>query len=121
MQTAPPLATFNPKALHYKDSSHSMAMDQTSPFGASINDVASNQPFDDGLDWLTGFDHQISFHTREKVVDGSSPPAISTTGQSAISDVMLDGSNHPAPVGTGTMWQPSVVGPRRCRTRLRWR
>ncbi|KAJ6439886.1 C2H2 transcription factor [Purpureocillium lavendulum] len=128
LRTAPPLAAFNPEfdfegmfftpgstinpnALHYNDSPQSMAMDQTSPFGASINDVASSQPFDDGLDWLTGFDHQMSFHTSENVVDGSSPSAISTTSQSGISDVMLDGSNHPAPAGTSTMWQPSVMGP----------
>ena len=128
LRTAPPLAAFNPEfdfegmfftpgstinpnALHYNDSPQSMALEQTSPFGASLNDVASSQPFDDGLDWLTGFDHQMSFHTSENVVDGSSPSAISTTSQSGISDVMLDGSNHPAPAGTSTMWQPSVMGP----------
>lgn len=129
LRTAPPMAVFNsefdfegllfgpgstinPNALHYNDSPQSMAVDQTSPFGQGINDVASSQPFDDGLDWLTGFEHQMSFQTNETVVDdGSSPSAISTTSQSGISDVMLDGSNHPAPAGTSTMWQPSVMGP----------
>ncbi|XP_044718896.1 fungal specific transcription factor domain-containing protein [Hirsutella rhossiliensis] len=128
LRTAPPMAVFNsefdfegllfgpgstinPNALHYNDSPQSMAVDQTSPFGHGLNDVASSQPFDDGLDWLTGFEHQMSFQTNENVVDGSSPSAISTTSQSGISDVMLDGSNHPAPSGTSTMWQPSIMGP----------
>lgn len=128
LRTAPPMAAFNPdfdfesmlftqgstinpNALHYNDSPQSMAMDQTSPFGPSLNDVTSSQPFDDNLDWLTGFEHQMSFRTSDNVVDGSSPSAISTTSQSGISDVMLDGSNHPAPAGTSTMWQPSVMGP----------
>ncbi|PNY26263.1 hypothetical protein TCAP_03799 [Tolypocladium capitatum] len=128
LRTAPPMAVFNsefdfeglffgpgstinPNALHYNDSPQPMAMDQTLPFGQNINDVASGQAFDDGLDWLTGFEHQMSFHTNENAVDGSSPSAISTTSQSGISDVMLDGSNHPAPAGTSTMWQTSVMGP----------
>lgn len=128
LRTAPPMAVFNsefdfegllfgpgttinPNALHYNDSPQSMAVDQTSPFGQGLNDVASSQPFDEGLDWLTGFEHQMSFQTNENVVDGSSPSAISTTSQSGMSDVMLDGSNHPAPAGTSTMWQPSIMGP----------
>ncbi|TQS32983.1 hypothetical protein Golomagni_06687, partial [Golovinomyces magnicellulatus] len=44
-------------------------------------------------------------------IDGSSPSAISTTSQSGMSDVMVDGSNHPVPAGTSAMWQPSVMGP----------
>lgn len=130
LRTAPPMAVFspefdfeglffgpgstiNPNALHYNDSPQSMALDQTSPFGQNLNDVASTQQFDDGLDWVTGFEHQMTFNTNtnENVIDGSSPSAISTTSQSGISDVMVDGSNHPAPAGTSTMWQPSVMGP----------
>jgi hypothetical protein len=88
-----------------------MALDQIPPFGAGLNDIVSTQHFDDGLDWVTGFEHQMSFNTNENVIDGSSPSAISTTSQSGISDVMVDGSNHPAPAGTSTMWQPSVMGP----------
>lgn len=106
-----PGSTINPNVLHYNESPQSMAVDQTSPFGQAINDVPSSQPFDDSLDWLTGFEHHMSFATSENVVDDSSPSAISTTSQSGISDVMLDGSNHPAPVGTSTMWQPSIMGP----------
>ncbi|KAG8424145.1 hypothetical protein J3458_000971 [Metarhizium acridum] len=125
LRTAPPMAVFNPEfdfeglffgpgstinpnALHYNDSPQSMAVDQTSPFGQGLNDVATTQHFDD---WVTGFEHQMSFNTNEHVIDGSSPSAISTTSQSGISDVMVDGSNHPAPAGTSTMWQPSVMGP----------
>ena len=131
LRTAPPLAalnadfdletlmfgsaisasTINPNALHYSDSPPSMAMEQASPFGySSLGDMnSSTQPFDDSFDWLTGFEHQMSFN--ENVVDESSPSAISTTSQSGISDVMLDGSNHKAPAGTSAMWQSSVMGP----------
>ncbi|PFH57586.1 hypothetical protein XA68_14808 [Ophiocordyceps unilateralis] len=126
LRTAPPMAVFsefefegllfghsstiNPNALHYNDSPQAMTVDQT-PFGQSMTDVTSSQPYDDGLDWFTGFEHQMSFQTSENVVDGSSPSAISTTSQSGMSDVMLDGSNHPAPAGTSTMWHSSIMGP----------
>ncbi|KAM5353977.1 hypothetical protein ACJ41O_000627 [Fusarium nematophilum] len=104
-----PASTINPNALHYNDSP--MALEQASPFGQSVDGLPTGQALDDNFDWLTGFEHQMSFNTNENVVDGSSPSAISTTSQSGISDVMLDGSNHPAPAGTSTMWQPSVMGP----------
>ncbi|KAF7543945.1 hypothetical protein G7046_g9899 [Stylonectria norvegica] len=106
-----PQSTINPNALHYNESPLSMALEQTSPFAHSMNDLTSGQGHHEDFDWLTGFENQMSFQTNENVVDGSSPSAISTTSQSGISDVMLDGSNHPGPVGTSTMWQPSVMGP----------
>ncbi|KAF4470483.1 zinc finger adr1 [Fusarium albosuccineum] len=106
-----PGSTINPNALHYSDSPQSMALEQASSFGQPMNEMPASQTLDDNFDWLTGFEHQMSFNTNENVVDGSSPSAISTTSQSGISDVMLDGSNHPAPAGTSTMWQPSVMGP----------
>ncbi|PKS13338.1 hypothetical protein jhhlp_000109 [Lomentospora prolificans] len=102
-------STINPNALHYNDSPQSMALDPTSPFAHGLHDLSS-QHLDD-IDWLSGFEHQMSFHTNENAVDGSSPSAISTTSQSGISDVMLDGSNHPPPVGTSSMWQPTSMGP----------
>ncbi|KAJ3478568.1 hypothetical protein NLG97_g8546 [Lecanicillium saksenae] len=104
-------STINPNALHYNDSPQSMNVDQQSPFTSSLNDLTSSQPFDDNLDWVAGFEHQMTFQNNENVIDGSSPSAISTTSQSGISDVMVDGSNHPAPAGSSTMWQPSVMGP----------
>ena len=104
-------STINPNALHYNDSPQSMALDPTSPFPHGMPDLSANQHLDDTIDWLSGFDHQMSFHANENAVDGSSPSAISTTSQSGISDVMLDGSNHAPPVGTSSMWQPSSMGP----------
>lgn len=104
-------STINPNALHYNDSPQSMALDPTSPFPHGMPDMSANQQLDDTIDWLSGFDHQMSFHANENAVDGSSPSAISTTSQSGISDVMLDGSNHAPPVGTSSMWQPSSMGP----------
>jgi hypothetical protein len=134
LRTAPPLAgfnhtefdfegllfgpstgsTINPNALHYSDSPQSMALDQLSPFAQGFADMSTSQHLDDSFDWLTGFEHQISFNNanNEHAVDGSSPSAMSTTSQSGISDVMLDGSNHPgATITTSAMWQPAVMGP----------
>lgn len=104
-------STINPNALHYNDSPQSMNVDQQSPFSSSLNDLSTGQPFEDGLDWVAGFEHQMTFQNNENAIDGSSPSAISTTSQSGISDVMVDGSNHPVPAGSSTMWQPSVMGP----------
>ncbi|KAK0388328.1 hypothetical protein NLU13_4573 [Sarocladium strictum] len=127
LRTAPPMAAFgnefdfgdflyantgttiNPNHLHYNDSPPSMAMEQISPFPTPMNDLSTPQ-LDDNFDWLTGFGHQISIASNENVIDGSSPSAISTTSQSGISDVMVDGSNHP-PAGTSSMWQSSLMGP----------
>lgn len=133
LRTAPPMAfstdpdmdrlffggsssTINPNALHYTDSPPSMALDQLSPFSPGLPDMSSNQSLDDGFDWLTGFEHQMSFNNNngpaDGAVDGSSPSAISTTSQSGISDVMVDGSNHhAAPAGSSSMWQSSIMGP----------
>jgi hypothetical protein len=104
-------STINPNALHLSDSPPSMALDPMSPFGPASMDLPSNhQPLDDNFDWLTGFENTMSFNT-ENVVDESSPSALSTTSQSGISDVMVDGSNHKAPAGTSAPWQSSMVGP----------
>ena len=135
LRTAPPMAVFNPEfdfegllfgsaagstinpnALHYNDSPQSMAIDPLSPFPHTIADMSTTHHVDDGFDWLTGFEHQMSFNNagpNENAVDGSSPSAISTTSQSGISDVMLDGSNHrpTTTVGSNSMWQPSLMAP----------
>ncbi|KAK3680980.1 fungal-specific transcription factor domain-containing protein [Podospora appendiculata] len=106
--------TINPNALHYNDSPPSMAMDPMSPYSHGL-DMSTNQHMDDtSYDWLTGFDHSMSFSNgpHENAVDGSSPSAISTTSQSGISDVMVDGSNHhTANVGSSSMWTPGIMGP----------
>lgn len=110
-----PGSTINPNALHYNDSPPSMALDQMSPFSHGLPDMsAGGHTLDDGFDWLTGFEHQMSFNPgpTEAAVDGSSPSAISTTSQSGISDVMVDGSNHhTASAGSSSMWQSSIMGP----------
>ncbi|KAH6985484.1 hypothetical protein EDB80DRAFT_228844 [Ilyonectria destructans] len=127
LRTAPPMAAFNaefdfegllfgtgstidPNALRYNDSPQSMALEQASLFAPSLNEMPLGQTLDDSFEGLTEFEHQMSFHTNENVMDGSSPSAISTS-QSGIGDVILNGSSHPAPAGTSTIWQPSVMGP----------
>ncbi|KAI5867898.1 DNA binding regulatory protein AmdX [Durotheca rogersii] len=110
----PSSTTVNPNALHYTESPHSMSLDPMSPFGNGITDMSTpNQHIDDNFDWLTGFEHQMSFsNPTENAVDGSSPSAMSTTSQSGISDVMLDGSNHTnLTAASSSMWQPAIMGP----------
>ncbi|CRK12965.1 hypothetical protein BN1723_009875 [Verticillium longisporum] len=131
LRTAPPMAfntdfdfegllfgpgsTINPNALHYNDSPQSMALDPMSPFipqmHDGMHDMNTTQHIDDSFDWLTGFEHQMSFQGADNAVDGSSPSANSTNSHSGISDVMLDGSNHQVSAATTSMWQPAVMGP----------
>ncbi|KAI1265070.1 DNA binding regulatory protein AmdX [Xylariaceae sp. FL1019] len=106
-------STINPNALHYTESPHSMALDPTSPFAHGMTDMSNNAHTDDSLEWLTGFDNQMSFtNMNETAIGESSPSAMSTTSQSGISDVMLDGSNHTTmPTVTSSIWQPGLMGP----------
>ncbi|KAK3339978.1 fungal-specific transcription factor domain-containing protein [Lasiosphaeria hispida] len=107
-------STINPNALHLSDSPPSMSMDPMSPYSRGLGDMSGGQHMDDGFEWLTGFEHQMSFSNgpNENAVDGSSPSAISTTSQSGISDVMVDGSNHhTGAAGSSSMWQPAIMGP----------
>ncbi|TRX91818.1 hypothetical protein FHL15_007371 [Xylaria flabelliformis] len=109
-----PGSTINPNALHYTESPHSMSLDPTSPFGNGMSDMSTSQHVEDSFDWLTGFEQNMSFsnNQHENAVDGSSPSAMSTTSQSGISDVMLDGSNNTTmPAATSSIWQPSLMGP----------
>ncbi|KAK4141417.1 fungal-specific transcription factor domain-containing protein [Dichotomopilus funicola] len=111
---ASPGSTVNPNALHYNDSPPSMAMDTLSPFPHGLPDMSTATQTLDEFDWVTGFDHTMSFNNgpTETAVDGSSPSALSTTSQSGISDVMVDGSNHhPATTATSSMWQNSIMPP----------
>jgi hypothetical protein len=109
-----PGSTINPNALHYNDSPPSIAMDALSSFPHGLPDMSAATQSLDEFDWVTGFDHTMSFNNGpvETAVDGSSPSALSTTSQSGISDVMVDGSNHhTATAATSSMWQTSIMGP----------
>ncbi|KAH9433132.1 hypothetical protein MCOR02_007798 [Pyricularia oryzae] len=109
-------STINPNALHYNDSPPSMAMDPMSPFTHGIPDMSGHhhRMDDAATEWFGTFDHQLSFsNANEHAVDGSSPSAISTTSQSGLSDIMLDGSNqHPVvtSVAATTFYQPAIMG-----------
>ncbi|RDW94827.1 hypothetical protein BP5796_00590 [Coleophoma crateriformis] len=108
----PTSTTINPNALHYSDSPQSMAIDAASPYHQAFPDMSASQALDENFDWMTGFEHQMSFNgPNESAIDGSSPSAISTASQSGISEVMLDGSNNPAAATTGAMWQSSMMAP----------
>jgi hypothetical protein len=112
-------STINPQALHYDDSPQSMVLDTLSPYAfqglpdmdmSSVQNQRHQDDTYDSFDWLTGFEHNLSFSNavNESAVDGSSPSAISTTSQSGISDVMLDGSNT---ASSTNIWQPAIMGP----------
>ncbi|KAJ1337393.1 DNA binding [Microdochium nivale] len=107
-------STINPNALHYNESHHSMSIDPISPFGP-MADMSGTQNESDSFDWLTGFEHQMSFHNvPENAVDNSSPSAMSNPSPGGISDVMLDGSgatNSTVTISSGSMWQPGIMGP----------
>ncbi|CCU75171.1 hypothetical protein BGHDH14_bgh00206 [Blumeria hordei DH14] len=106
-----PNSTINPNALHYNDSPHSVALDANTLYHQSLTGDIHSQQFDENLDWLNGFDHQLSFQDlQDHALDGSSPSAISTASQSGISEIMLDGSNNPA-ASSASMWPHSMLAP----------
>ncbi|KAI9799867.1 MAG: hypothetical protein M1833_003789 [Piccolia ochrophora] len=91
--------TINPAQLHFSDGPHSLGMAApSSPYGPGIPGFHNHQSFmedDDNFDWMSGFEHQMSFAgANDNAVDESSPSALSTTSHGAMSEVMLDGSNH---------------------------
>ena len=101
--------TINPAQLHFSDSPHSMAFDTpTSPFSHHFSIPAGHMVDDDGsYDWINGFDNQMNFNAaNENAISGSSPSAISTGSPGGISEVMVDGSNHPH---TSAPWQSSML------------
>jgi hypothetical protein len=104
--------TINPAQLHFSDSPHALTFDAPgSPYPQGFLGLQSPPGMidDDGnLEWMSGFDHHMSFDPmNEHAIAGSSPSAISTGSPSGISEVMIDGSN-PAPATSG-MWQSSVL------------
>ncbi|KXJ88900.1 fungal-specific transcription factor domain-domain-containing protein [Microdochium bolleyi] len=107
-------STINPNALHYNESPHSMSIDPLSPFGP-MTDMSGTQHEGDSFDWLTGFEHHMSFNNvSETAVDNSSPSAVSNPSPGGISDVMLDGSgatNSTVTIGSTSVWQPGIMGP----------
>lgn len=92
-----PDSTINLNGLYYNNSPQSIALEHASPFAPSWNKMPLSQTLNNSFERLTGFEHQMGFLANEEVVDRSSPSAISTTSQSGISDVILDGLNHPPP------------------------
>jgi hypothetical protein len=56
-----PGSTINPNALPYNDSPQSMALQEAPPFAPSWNEMTLSQTEDDSFEWLTGFEHQISY------------------------------------------------------------
>ena len=61
---------------------------------------------DDGCEWATGFDSQMSFKgVPEHAIDASSSSALSTASPTGFSEVMLDASDASAQTSPATLWQ----------------
>lgn len=103
--------TVNPNALHYNDSPQSMAVDSVSSYQHVFPDMTTSQTMDENFEWMNSFQHQLDFTGNENAVgDGSSPSAMSTpASHSAMSEVMLDGSNQP--VTSSSIWQQTLMAP----------
>lgn len=108
----PASSTINPAQLHFSGSPHSLAFDTpVSPYHQCFPSMPpTHTTFDDdgNFAWLHGFDNQMSFNNaaNEHAIDNSSPSAVSTGSHDGLSEVMLDGSNHP--ISTSGTWQASV-------------
>ena len=89
-------STINPAQLHYSDSPQSFSFEPPmSPFQHAFNGINHAQDYlhpEANLEWINGFDHQMSFDHNEHAIDESSPSAVSTGSPEAMSEVMLDGS-----------------------------
>ena len=108
----PASSTVNPAQLHFSGSPHSLAFDTpASPYHQGFPPMSQTHTTvdDDGnFAWLHGFESQMSFHNaaNEQAIDNSSPSAMSTGSLDGLSEVMLDGSNHP--ISTSSMWQAAI-------------
>lgn len=108
----PVSSTVNPAQLHFSGSPHSLAFDPpASPYHQEyppLSHAHTTFADDSSFAWLHGFESQMSFNhaSNEQAIDGSSPSAISTGSHDGLSEVMLDGSNHP--ISTSSMWQASM-------------
>ncbi|KAL1961194.1 hypothetical protein VTO42DRAFT_3139 [Malbranchea cinnamomea] len=126
-------STINPAQLHFSGSPNNVFADTpTSPFhppfsGMSTTNANSNNSStatttntnnnnnnnnhhapeeDTGFDWMTGFEHTMTF-TNESAIDGSSPSAMSTGSQSGISEAIIDGTGK-AMTSAG-QWQGAMM------------
>ena len=100
-------STINPAQLHYSNSPQIGAFEPQSPYQPGFAGQ-SGLDNDGSFAWLNNFDNQMSFNNfNEQAIDGSSPSAISTGSPGDISEVMLDGSNHP--MDTSGIWQNNTI------------
>ena len=107
-----PGTTVNPAQLHFSNSPHSIAFDKPhSPYQQDFHGVHSAQSMMDSegsFAWMTNFDNQMSFNEyNEQAIDGSSPSVISTGSPDGMSEIMLDGSNHPTNLPAGWPCAPA--------------
>ncbi|KAI9793101.1 MAG: hypothetical protein M1816_000999 [Peltula sp. TS41687] len=112
-------STINPAHLHLSESPQSYGTDgtPTSPYPSTYSGVHTSQSTteqEDAFHWINSFafDGHVPFsNAPEYAVGESSPSALSTPSQSAMSDLMLDGSSF-LTSGDMTQWpQGSIIPP----------
>ncbi|POS86145.1 hypothetical protein EPUL_002661 [Erysiphe pulchra] len=62
-----PNSTINPNALHYSDAPYPMIFENLSPYQPNVmtRNTETRHPPDD-IDWMSGFDHHLSFHDQNE-------------------------------------------------------
>lgn len=108
-------STINPAQLHLSESPQPYTIGTpTSPYNTAYSGVPTSQSAteqEDALRWINSFDAHVPFaKAQEYAVAESSPSALSTASQSAMSDVMLDGSNFLAS-GDFSQWPQTSISP----------
>ncbi|KAL5371575.1 hypothetical protein DPSP01_014167 [Paraphaeosphaeria sporulosa] len=105
---SPSSSTISPKQLHHFNAGKGNAQ---SPFNIVGNPFAANAIDEDGLPRSTGLDSSIIFPEPNGAVGGgASPLAISTTSQSRLSELMVDGSGQTSGQPTSApMWHQPLV------------
>ena len=96
--------TINPAQLHFPNGYGT----QVSSFPGMPSSFHSMPALadDDGYDWASGFDAQLSFNRiAENAVDASSSSALSTASPTGFSEVMFDPSEASTQTSPATLWQ----------------
>lgn len=98
-------STIDPAQLHF---SGSLGTPVSSFQNFSTYAGVSGLDEDEGCDWTSGFESQLTFHgLPEQAIDGSSSSAISTASPTGFSEVMTDGPHSAAHIPAST-WPHSM-------------
>lgn len=103
--------TINPAQLHFGGASPGLRTE--SPYQQMFSGMSASQLMmeeEHNYDWMSGFDHTLTFGNNESAIDGSSPSAMST-GE-GMNDGVMDTSHTSMPVstmGAAPMWSAAFM------------